>query len=109
MGKFPVARLIRIHPPGILVYTRIAGIFADTRTKKQHDDVWLNIELGKHILAENLSSEQDREKVQKILDNYCAGISRDFGVECHGIMAWAFDGFQYATTHPLFQEAISNV
>ena len=109
MDKFLVARMIRIHPPGVPVYTRIAGIFANTQTKQQHDDVWLDIELHKHILAENISSEQDQGKIQKILDDYCAGISRDFGVECHGIMAWAFDGFQYATTHPLFEEAISNV
>lgn len=109
MDKFPVARMIRIHPHGVSMYTRIAGIFADTKTKQQHDDVWLDIELHKHILADSLSGEVDHEKVQKILDDYCAGISRDFGVECHGIMAWAFDGFQYATTHPLFQEAILNV
>ena len=109
MGKFPVARMIRAHPHGAPVYTRIAGIFANTQTKQQHDDVWIDIELHKHILAENLSSEQDREKAQKILDDYCAAISENFGVECHGIIAWAFDGFQYATMHPLFQEAISNV
>ena len=97
MGKFPVARMIRTHPHGVPVYTRIAGIFANTQTKQQHDDVWIDIELHKHILA------------QKILDDYCAAISENFGVECHGIIAWAFDGFQYATMHPLFQEAISNV
>lgn len=109
MDKFPLARMIRIHPHGVPVYTRIVGIFADTKTKQQHDDVWLDIELHKYILAEKLASEQDQEKAQKILDDYCASTSGIFGVECHGIMAWAFDGFQYATTHPLFQEAISNV
>lgn len=108
MDKFPVTRMIRIHPHSVPVYTRIVGIFADTKTKQQHDDVWLDIELHKYILAEKLASELDREKTQKVLDDYCAGVSGNFGVECHGIIAWAFDGFQYATTHPLFEEASSN-
>lgn len=106
MKTYPVSRMFFLRPPGHPAPFCMYGIFADTKTKEQHDDVWFYIELNKYLLATNIAGDTDHNPPQVHLDKLCADIQRDYRVECRGIIAQGFDGFKYSTNSPQFKEAI---
>lgn len=100
----PVAKLILVKQPKIQAFSAIIAIMANTKTQAEHDRVCACIEAGKKQLAFEIAKDPTKERTQSLVDQFCAIITKNTGVDCRNITARAFDGPQYSTDDHLYKE-----